>query len=200
MRNLTRDLRSVIDLEVKAGFASRNEIIELALDTLLDDYDYSIDYIVEEATRLTDRLLALHLAQQMTWLDATDCDRLEEAFAELDRHGIVARQNFACCQSCGHAEIWEAIDATTQFRPVWGYVFFHQQDTDNVVNGNYLYLAYGAVDGRSANSLRIGHEVVAALERAGLRAEWNGDLNKRICIPTLEWQRRRLPPSMSRLL
>ena len=155
---------------------------------------------MDKATRLTDRMLARHFALQHSWLDETDCDRLEEAFAELDRHGIVARQNFACCQSCGHAEIWEAIDDTMQYRPVLGYVFFHQQDTDNAVQGGYLYLAYGAVDGSSSKSLRVGHEVVAALQRAGLPVEWSGDLNKRICIPNLDWRRRRLPPQMSRLL
>lgn len=200
MQDLMQNLRSVVELEVQAGFASRDEIIEIAVDYLLDHYDYSLDYIIERATRLTDRMLAVHFAQQHTWLDATDCDRLEEAFAELDRHGIVARQNFACCQSCGHAEIWEAIDDALQYRPVLGYVFFHQQDTDNAVNGGYLYLAYGAVDGSSNGSLRVGHEVVAALERAGLHVEWSGDLNKRICIPALHWQRRRLPPEISRLL
>ena len=40
MHNLTQDLHSVIDLEVQAGFASRDEIIELAVEYLLDHYDY----------------------------------------------------------------------------------------------------------------------------------------------------------------
>lgn len=192
MQQLTQELQTFIDIEVKAGFASRDEIIEMAVDYLLDDYDYTLDFIIERATTITDQLLAQHAAEQATWVQSTDCDRLDEAFAELDRHGIVARQNFTCCQSCGHAEIWEAIDDTEQFRTVLGYVFYHQQDTDSAVEGDYLYLAYGAVDGKSPSSMRVGHEVVAALQRAGLDVVWNGDLSKRIYLPNFRWERRRL--------
>ena len=48
---------------------------------------------------------AAHLADQATWPERTDSDRLTDAFRALDQAGIVAREDFACCQNCGVAEI-----------------------------------------------------------------------------------------------
>ena len=50
-------------------------------------------------------------AAQATWPAETDCDRLDKAFADLEQHGIVARQNFSDCGTCGVAEIPAEIDA-----------------------------------------------------------------------------------------
>jgi hypothetical protein len=184
------ELRDVIDTDVKAGFANRTEIIEAAIDFLLGDYDY--DWIEEQATRLSDELLAKHYSEQRSWTGETDCDRLDEAFAELDRKGIVARQNFTCCQTCGHAEISYAIEETEAFRAVRGYVFYHIQDTESAVRNGYLYLAYGSVSGKERESAEIAEEVCETLRKAGLETDWNGSVRTRICIREIEWQRRRL--------
>jgi hypothetical protein len=188
--NATTELEEVISIDVTAGYESREEIIENAIDFLLGDYNP--EWLEEEATRLTDSLLEKHFEEQKTWLDETDCDRLDEAFAELDRHGIVARQNFTCCQTCGHTEINSEIAKTQNYRPVRGYVFFHWQDTETAVRNAYLYLAYGSISGKEGESALIAQEVVAALRRAGLEADWNDSVRTRICIKDIEWKRRRI--------
>lgn len=188
--NATTELQEVISIDVQAGYDSREQIIESAIDFLLGEYNP--EWLEEEATRLTDDLLAKHMQEQRNWLSETDCDRLDEAFAELDRHGIVARQNFTCCQTCGHAEINTEIAKTQQYRPVRGYVFFHWQDTESAVRSGYLYLAYGSVSGKEEESALIAREVVASLRRAGLEADWNGSVRTRICIKNIEWKRRRV--------
>lgn len=192
MNDRLQDLRSIINLEVKSGFAKRDEIIELALDYLLDMFDYNPDVMEIEAIRMTDELLAQHTIEQQTWLDVTDCDRLDEAFAELDRKGIVARHNFTCCQTCGHAEISYELDETRQYRPVRGYVFYHQQDTESAVMGYGLYLAYGAVNSTEVDSVAIGWEIVDTLRDAGLSVTWNGTINKRIHVDIMDWRWRRV--------
>ncbi|MEM9952075.1 MAG: hypothetical protein AAF846_10765 [Chloroflexota bacterium] len=184
------ELRDVIDLDVKAGYDSREQIIANAIDMLMGEYSH--EWLEEQATQLTDDALRLHMEDQVLWKHSTDCDKLDEAFAELDRHGIVARQHFTCCQTCGHSEISDEIKATQQYRPVRGYVFFHWQDTESAVQSEYLYLAYGAVNGKESASEWVASEVVAALQRAGLEAEWNGSVRSRICIRNLVWQRRRV--------
>lgn len=191
MNDRLQDLRSIINLEVKGGFAKRDEIIELAMDYLLDMFDYNPDVMEIEAIRATDELLAQHKAVQQTWLDETECDRLDEAFATLDRKGIVARHNFTCCQTCGHAEIAYEVDETSHHRPVRGYVFYHQQDTESAVMGYGLYLAYGAVSSTEIASIDIGWEIVDALRDAGLSVEWNGSIQKRINVDIMDWRWRR---------
>ena len=88
----------------------------------------------------------------------TDHDRLDDAFFTLDEAGIVARQDFTCCASCGHHEIWEEIGA----EPARGYVFFHWQDTETAARGDGLYLAYGSTSEGDEASVAVGREIVAA--------------------------------------
>src|SRR4029079_1351153 len=88
----------------------------------------------------TDKAFAAHLDAQREWPSVTDCDRLDRAFADLNGRGIVARQNFACCSNCGHAEIGEEIDAEKERgTKVIGYTFFHLQDTERAAEYGYLY-------------------------------------------------------------
>lgn len=190
-KELNTALHDHITLSVKMGFDDRANIIEAAVDYLRDEYD-DVHELRRLAARLTDSALARHTAEQRTWTHETDCDKLDEAFAELDRNGIVARQHFTCCQTCGHTEIGYEIGKATVHRTVRGYVFFHAQDTESVIETDKLYLAYGTPNDNADDAVQIAHEVVATLRRYGLSVEWNGLIQKRICIKNIHWQRRRL--------
>lgn len=188
-----QSLEDHIRLEVKMGYASREEIIESVQDVFTEAVEDRQE-LRRQAVRLTDILLAEHLAAQRTWDHVTDCDKLDEVFAELDRMGIVARQNWTCCQTCGHTEIAYETGKTSVHRRVRGYVFFHHQDAEHVAAAGLLYLAYGSVLNRSdAEAVAVAHEVVAVLKQHGFTVEWNGMIHKRICITGIHWQRRRLP-------
>ena len=125
------------------------------------------------------------------WTEATDCDRLDDAFAALEASGVIARQNFTCCGTCGSTEIWDEIgSAEAAGLPAHGYAFFHMQDTESAAEGYGLYLNYGACTEGEAAALAIGHEIVEQLEAHGLRTEWNGDWGTRIHV-ALDWKKRR---------
>ncbi|GAA2128431.1 DUF6891 domain-containing protein [Glycomyces algeriensis] len=123
------------------------------------------------------------VAEQAGW-GVTDCDRLTEAFAELDRGGIVAREHFACCQRCGTTEIWDEADPEHR-----GYVFFHMQDTESAHDG-VLYLAYGSRSDLVEETLAVGHDVVKTLQAHGFQTAWDGSERTRIRITDLEWRKR----------
>lgn len=128
-------------------------------------------------------ILAAHLAEQATWPAITDCDRLDAAFAALEASGIVCRQNFSCCGTCGAYEIWdEAAALEAAGTPVRGYAFYHVQDTESAVRGYGLYLNYGAAAEGEAAALAIAGEIVAALQQRGLRVDWNGQWSRRIGV------------------
>ena len=76
---------------------------------------------------LTAELIAAHRSDQAEWGASTDCDRLDEAFAALNRQGIVARQDFSCCNNCGFTEIWDEVEEAEKQQPIEGYVFYHLQ-------------------------------------------------------------------------
>lgn len=186
------ELRDVIELDVKAGFDSREQVINSAIDLLLGDYDPI--WLEEQATKLTNNAFRHHYDEQKLWAYDTDCDKLDAAFAELDRHGIIARQHFTCCQTCGHTEINYDIEQAQAHRSVRGYVFFHWQDTESAVRSDYLYLAYGSVSGKELESKWIAVQIVDTLQRYGLDATWNSSIRTRICIKNIIWQRRRVHP------
>ncbi|MFI9008770.1 DUF6891 domain-containing protein [Actinosynnema sp. NPDC053489] len=155
--------------------------------------------------RVVERVWRERAAEQAGWPATTDVDRLLAAFAALDRGGIVARADFTCCQTCGHAEI-----GAEAAGPARGYVFFHRQDTEGAVARGRLWLAFGSFAGSAgpgaadpaaadpapadlaAADEAVGREVVAALAAGGLPVEWNGSVRTRIEVGPITW-RKRLP-------
>jgi hypothetical protein len=186
---LLDELHGAIRRGVAAGFAPPAEIIESAVDLLRDEADPAV--LRPNAQRMLRDILADHQAEQATWPTVTDCDRLDAAFAALEAAGIVCRQDFSCCGTCGAAEIWgEAADVEAAGASVRGYAFYHMQDTEAAVEGRGVYLSYGAAEDGEAAALAIANEVVAALERQGLRVSWDGQWSRRIGV-ALDWKRRR---------
>lgn len=145
------------------------------------------------AAVLVEGILAQHRQEAAGWPAVTDCQRLDAAFSALEADGIVARQNFTCCQSCGHAEIAEQIDCAERSGQVTrGYTFFHQQDTESAVEYGSLYLAYGATSPGGPGAMSIAQDVVAALRKQGLTVTWGGSTSQRIGV-SLDWKRRLSP-------
>jgi hypothetical protein len=184
------EVRSFIAKRVAEGFDSEEDIVEDALEYFADEFEDGLQLSVM-ARNLASEHMAYHLAEERNWQDETDCDRLDNAFDELERLGIVARQNFTCCQTCGHAEIWEEIEQVRQDSEVRGYVFYHMQDTDRVLEEGRLYLAYGSLDNTDESTVLVARKVVEIMRKFGFRVDWNGSLDKRICLEELVWRRRR---------
>lgn len=179
---------------VAKGYDSDAEVLELVTESLAGEHGERPG-LADRVARLAQPVFEARAAEEQSWPVPTDCDRLDRAFERLERAGIVARQNFTCCQTCGHAEIWDEVARARG--PVKGYTFFHMQDTDRAAEGGGLYFAYGAVlpegspeENRERASAQIAAEVVAALQAEGLSAAWSGDPGRRIELP-LEWQKRR---------
>src|SRR5262249_15285426 len=171
------------------GFEGAEEIIEGAAEVFTEGGDPSD--LRPLAERLAREAFQAHYQEQSRWPEVTDCDRLDAAFAELERDGVVCRQNFSCCGNCGCAEIGaEMEEVRSAGRGVLGYAFYHMQDTESAAEGYGLCLNYGATEGGEGPAVRIGRQIVAVLNRHGLRTEWDGSWSKRIQI-RMDWKRRR---------
>lgn len=183
---MSTDLRDQIVSFVREGFLSAEDIAEYAVDIWIEDGDTTA--WKAQAERYTAEALAHHQAEQATWGAVTDCDKLDAAFAELERTGIVSRQNFTCCGTCGSAEIGDEIE--TFGRGARGYAFYHEQDTERAALGGGLYLNYGSVKEGEKAALDVAKEIVAALQKQGLATTWDGTWGQRIHV-ALEWRKRR---------
>lgn len=112
-----------------------------------------------------------------------DKNKLTKAFKEMRKEHLFARQNFQCCRSCGLAAINEEKEVGAG---KIGYVFYHQQDAQNLNDGKNLYMAFGALvdkdENRNDRAVQVGVRVVQILERNGVRTNWDGSIGSRIMV------------------
>ncbi|MEV8503651.1 hypothetical protein AB0368_02345 [Actinoplanes sp. NPDC051475] len=170
----------------------------------LDDDEQRHGLTDEELAASYERALDARRAQQRGW--GAVQSNLTLAFAELNRLGVLARENFSCCGTCAAAEIHDERDDSRQWR---GYLWFHQQDTESLVASpdGSVYLGYGAYpppdfdrasfDALSTDEKRAKYEadvermlnelVFPVLRRNGMRVEWNGDQDTRILLTGAHW-------------
>src|SRR5574343_111634 len=123
----------------------------------------------------------------------TTKDRLNAAFKAMRKAGLIARQSFSCCGSCGGYEIARQVTAMIDAgkpEPT-GCVFYHRQDTARFSKGGDLFLAYGQIGTQKHGDIgmtteQVGKAVVKCLHDAGLEYEWDGDENTRILVINAE--------------
>ncbi|MFE9742286.1 DUF6891 domain-containing protein [Streptomyces sp. NPDC006477] len=186
---LDLDVREAEELErrvrevLAGGYASRAELTEIAEHYLVTEDRRPVTR--EQAEALVDRLWLERIEEQSSWQGETDPERLTRAFESLREAGITARENFACCRTCGESEIGGEGGPDAR-----GFVYFHTQCTDSAAAGKGLMLLYGGFDGSPETTTAIGREVVAALEAVGLPTEWDQSPDRAITITPLDWRRR----------
>jgi hypothetical protein len=74
------NLRDRVRTYVAGGFMEADDIAESAIHYLSDDYD--VESLRPYAKWMTDHLIEIHITEQLSWPEVTDCDRLDMAFAE----------------------------------------------------------------------------------------------------------------------
>jgi hypothetical protein len=146
----------------------------------------------EDVSAAIDEELTKYESEKRTWPDVTDCDRLNAAFAAMNKRGIIALQNAGYTQSDGYEDFRAALKQHRRRPAVVGYCFYHGQDVERAIRGEGLFLAFGPVDPRDekVKGPEIGKMVREELERAGLQVEWDGTFATRMRVPRLVWQRR----------
>jgi len=174
--------------EAQIGFLTDDEIVMDVVEMLSSDYPE--DELRSVARRTLPNVVEALVKEQASWPDVTDCDRLDAAFSEMNEAGIVCRQHFTCCATCGHSEIWSEVNVERESGlDVRGYAFYHAQDTDTAMEGNGLWLGHDSVLDDEDASLRIAAEIVDCLRRHGLDASWSGRTNR--CVEVkMDWKRR----------
>jgi hypothetical protein len=166
-----------------SGFYSRLEVREMAHELVEDESQVdATDFFINAEWSAKKKA-------ERRWPSETDCDRLDKVWEALRSQGIISVQNAGYTTSDGHQEVDVAVarEAPGLFH---GYVFYHGQDLERAVHSGDLYLAFGSLDGNEQKDVVVGNAVREALEKAGFKADWNGNRDKRILIRGLEWRKR----------
>lgn len=177
------------------GEANADEFVDAATEEGLLEKDV--------AERVFQFVLEARRRQLGSWL-TLPTTALTRAFEELDSIGIVARQDFSCCGSCGASEIWDERPEDAQS---FGYVFFDLQSTESLLESNEVHVSYGAfpdsfiteaewsaLDEKARDALYAG-KVVALMNdvvfpvfrKHNIDVEWNNDLGKKILLRNVEY-------------
>lgn len=163
----------------------KNEFIDILMyedDIFSEDevekfLDENFDILIKETIKTQKELEA-------SWVSETDNDKLTKVFNILESKGIVAREDFTCCSTCGHYEMGQMGNG---FK---GYVFYHNQDTERARENGKLYLAYGCLTDNSDEATeKIGNEIKKELENVGFEVKWNGTASEKPSI-FLNWKQR----------
>ena len=169
---------------VWSGFYSPNEVNEM------------IDDILEENANEALLRAAVHpefekkAAAEASWPETTDCDRLDQAFEDLNARGIIALHNAGYTMSDGIEDVSGVLHERGR-KEIKGYCFYHGQDVERAVAGGGLMIAFGDLDDDKTKKMEIGRLVKDALQNFGVAVEWNGDPETRLNTPGLAWKRRR---------
>ncbi|MBI5175230.1 MAG: hypothetical protein SFV17_01310 [Candidatus Obscuribacter sp.] len=194
----------LIPFKVWSGFYTQEQILEEAVEALTEGWyeneeedEESIDCLSDEQIAKLKKIIASRFDEkrkaEKNWPESTDCDRLQQAFAELTERGIVSLENAGYTLSDGWSE-WDEVvtnewHAKGLLNKVRGGCFYHGQDLERAVNGAGLNLAFSAISGEDSDGLPIGHEIMEVLKKHGFKPSWNGSITERIFMP-IAWQKR----------
>jgi hypothetical protein len=129
-------------------------------------------------------------AAEASWPETTDCDRLDQAFEELNSRGVIALHNAGLTQSDGLSDVTEVLQQRGQNETI-GYCFYHGQDVKRAVDGDGLMIAFGDLADDETKKVQVGLLIQAVLNKFGLTVEWNSEPGTRLNISKLDWKRRR---------
>jgi hypothetical protein len=185
---LKPEIRDEVATLVRAGFYNKNRIMEILCEEIYTQGELN----PTDVSAAIDEELARLQAEKKTWPAVTDCDRLDAAFAAMNRRGVIALQNAGYTQTDGYEDFRAALEKHPRRSSVIGYCFYQGQDLERAIHGEGLFLAFGPVDPRDeeVKGSGIGKVVREELERAGLKVEWDGTFATRLRVPRLVWQRR----------
>jgi len=182
-----------IDITAQSGMVSADDLVQQTRDRIEDDLGDEVDEGL--VARLEERAragIAKREANEKSWPPVTMNDRLDRAFQEMNKAGIIALQGAGYTMSEGWDEANDIASSMPQ-QPR-GAVFYHWQDLERAVKGEGLWIAYGAYtdddEAQEELSLAIAREAVDILKRAEVPATWEGTIDNRIFIAPFTWQRR----------
>lgn len=188
MKRRQKQLIRFIERHIKEGFLSEEEILHKTLKVFAGYMPRG--RLISLAQKLVYHVALTRQAEEFSW-GTTDCDRLDQAFRELNKAGIVARQHFSCCNTCGYKEIDGVLRRELGKRKVLGFAFFHEQDTENAATSGVLHITFNSLEKSARRAVEVGRRIEDALRKAGLKTEWDGSYLQRICVTGLNWQKRR---------
>jgi hypothetical protein len=113
---------------------------------------------------------------KLTWL-----------FNKLSNWGILVKEDFCCCGSCGLREIRELTEKKEEEEgvEVRGYCFYHGQDLDHAAESGELWLGH-AENHDGDEETEVANTILMYARKVGIQAEWSGSMKDRVCLKQVD--------------
>jgi hypothetical protein len=178
---LIEELDYEIDLLIKSGFFSEDEIFEIIEDEFIDeDVDLDLSYrIGERFSQLTEGLKT-----------SDDFIRLDSSFKQLTQKNVI------CIHNAGF-DIEEGIQDSFELHThiinnkleVEGFCFYSFEDIETAIYENDLNIAFGDFELDEAKALEIGKAIAECLKENGFKVRWNETVDEQIVIEDFNWKK-----------
>lgn len=178
---LIEELDYEIDLLIKSGFFSEEEIFEIIEDEFIDE-ELDLD-------------LSLHIGKRFAEL--TEGLKTGEDFLNLsDAFRNLSQENIICIHNAGF-DIEEGIQDSFELYThilnnkleVEGFCFYSFEDIETAIYENKLNIAFGDFELDESKALEIGKTIADCLRENGFDIIWEETVDEQIVIEDFEWKK-----------
>ena len=181
-KELIDEINYEIQLLVKIGFYSDEEILEIIDDEFIEE-NISKDLISK--LLLENKENSVELKE-----DSDDFIRLRNAFIDLTKENIISIHNAGYDIEEGIQDSFELFThlRNNKYGPI-GFCFYTFEDIENAIEDNALNIAFGDFEYDEKKGLEIAKKIVTVLESYDFDIDWNESVDELILIQDFDWKK-----------
>ena len=181
-KELIDEINYEIQLLIKIGFYSDDEILEIIDDEFIEE-DISKDLISN---------LLLENKENLGELkdDSDDFIKLSKAFDDLTKEKIISIHNAGYDIEEGIQDSFELFThlKNNKYEPI-GFCFYTFEDIENAIEENALNIAFGDFEYDEKKGLEIAKKIVKTLKDYGFEINWAESVDEIIEIENFSWKK-----------
>ncbi len=181
-KELIDEINYEIQLLIKIGFYSDDEILEIIGDEFIEE-DISDDLISKLLLENKENLEDLEG-------DSDDFLNLKNAFCDLTKENVISIHNAGYDIEEGIQDSFELFVhlRNNKYNPI-GFCFYTFEDIENVIEGNALNIAFGDFEYDEEKGLEIAKKIVKTLKDYGFEINWGQSVDEIIEIENFNWKK-----------
>ena len=179
-QELKDEMNYEIQLLIKSGFYSDDDILEIIEDEFIEE-NISDDEISRLFLENKEKIAEIHE-------DSEDFINLRNAFLDLTKENIISIHNAGYDIEEGIQDSFELFThlRNNKYSPI-GFCFYTFDDMEHVIEDNTLSIAFGDFEYDEEKGLEIAQKVAETLKINGFDINWNGSIDELIEIQNFNW-------------
>ncbi len=181
-QELMDEVNYEIQLLIKSGFYSDDEILEIIDDEFIEE-NISKDILSKLFFENKENIGAIDV-------DSEDFINLKNAFLDLTKENIISIHNAGYDIEEGIQDSFELFVhlRNNKYSPI-GFCFYSFEDIEEAIEENNLSIAFGDFEYDEEKGLEIAKTVVNVLKSYGFEINWNESVDERIEIKGFNWKK-----------